>query len=90
MIHESFITAFDPKIDLNTFRTNFEKDGYDIFDYIDMEDLYVVNDDLTLFSTNQTSVVNELKNLNETDILSKIVNITKVMKDGGEDQEILE
>ncbi len=50
-----------------------------------MENLYVVNANLTTFEKEISNAVPDLMDLNETDILKKIVNTTKLMREGETD-----
>jgi len=67
---------------MSKFKDNGE--GFNFYDYLNQEDMYITNANLTLYNEVITKEVPALKNLNETDILKKVLEVNKMMTDGGD------
>lgn len=80
-LKENFLTVKDAKHNLINFLTKIGPKGMNPYDRLDKENIYVVNANLTFFNIDISNTVNELLNLNETDTLKKMVNVTKLMGD---------
>lgn len=66
MLHQNFLTSFEPKVNLSEYVSKLSEDGFNPYDYINQEDMEFTNANLTLYSKNVTNVVNSLKDLDET------------------------
>ena len=80
-VHQLFLTVNDSKIDLDNFHVNLEKKGLNPYELLDKEELYRVNANLTFYAEDISNAVPELLNLNETDIIKKLVNVSKLISE---------
>lgn len=63
-IHQNFLTMNNAKIDLDLFDVKMKASGYNPYDFLDFEDLYKVNANLTFYDKPIDNVVQELIDLN--------------------------
>ncbi len=49
MVFSNFLTINNPKVNLDEFRTYMKEEGFNPYDYIDQENLFIVNANLTFF-----------------------------------------
>lgn len=80
-VYENFLTMTHSKLNLIEFKTKLEDKGLNPYTYLDKENLFKTNANLTLFNVEISNTVKELQDLNETDIIEKMVNVTKMMND---------
>lgn len=86
MLHQSFIIANKAKINLENFNLKHESYGIDFYKFMDKEELYKTNAQLTFYMNQLDNTVGELLNLDETSILKNMINVSKYIK-GGENPE---
>lgn len=63
-VHQNFLTMNNSKIDLDIFEVKMKPIGYNPYDFLDFEDLYKVNANLTFYEKPLDNVVQELIDLN--------------------------
>ena len=80
-IHQNFITINDSNVNLDIFDLVLRKEGLNPYTYLFGEDLYIVNSNLTLFINPISNAVPDLLDLNKTDIVGRMFNTSKLIKD---------
>lgn len=86
-LKENFLTVQHAKHNLINFMTKIRPDGINPYKRLDLENIYKVNSNLTYFGVEISNTVGELLNLNETNTLKKMVNVTKLMGDDKSSQD---
>ena len=87
-LYQNFLTINEPKLNLETFHIKFQSSGINFYTHFNKEKLFTVNSFLDLYIDGDIdNTINELKDMNETDILDKIVDTTKLIKEGKEGPE---
>ena len=89
-LKENFLTVQHAKHNLINFMTKIRPDGMNPYKRLDLENIYKVNSNLTYFGVEISNTVGELLNLNETDTLKKMVNVTKLMGDDKSSQDSMQ
>lgn len=87
-LYQNFLTINEPKINLEAFHIKYKTKGLNLYKNFNKEKLFQVNSFLTLYKDGDVdNTINELKDMNETEILDKIVDTTKLIKEGKEGPE---
>lgn len=80
LLFQNFLTMNKARVDLSLFRTDIAKEGLNPYDKLDAVNLFAINANLTLFTKQISNAVGELLYLNETNVLAKVVQTSKLMK----------
>ena len=78
MVFQNFLTVHDPSINLDEYKLKIDEKGFDPYKSLDMENMYVTNSNLTLFTKEITNLVPDLLYLNETKIMEDMVKTGKL------------
>lgn len=89
-LHQNFLTTNTAKIDLDEFKLKLHEKGLNPYDFLDKQDIYKVNANLTFFEKEISNAVPELQDLNETSIMNKLVDVTKLIADDNKNMESVE
>ena len=81
MVSETFLTLNHARHNLIEYTTRLSTEGLNPYKFLNRENIYAVNANLTFYMNSISNVVNELLNLNETNILKSIVDTAKLMKE---------
>jgi hypothetical protein len=81
MVFQNFINMNKAKIRLDVFNLRNDDYGINLYDHLDMEELYKTNSQLTFFMKPLNNTVGDLLNLDETVILKQMVTVSKYIKD---------
>ena len=87
-LHQLFITVNESELDLDDFNLVLKKDGLNPYILLNKIDIYKTNANLTLFLNPISNAVPELLDLNKTDIIEKIFNTTKLMKEKNGEEDM--
>ena len=81
MVFQNFINMNKAKIRLDVFNIRNDDYGVNLYDHLDMEQIYKTNAQLTFFMKPLNNTVGDLLNLDETVILKQMVTVSKYIKD---------
>jgi hypothetical protein len=88
LLYQYFIPINDSSVDLDEFQLILREEG--INPYLNWEnvDMYIINANLTLYDNPVSNAVADLLDLNKTNIVDKMFNTGKLMKEDGNEKDI--
>jgi hypothetical protein len=89
MLYQFFINANKAKINLDRFDMKPERYGINLYEFLEKEDLYKVNAQLSFFAKPLDNTVGELLNLDETSILEHMITVSKYIKDNEQPEDMV-
>lgn len=89
MVFQVFINMNKAKINFDNFNIKNRDYGIDLYQFLDQEELYKTNSQLTFFMKPLNNTVGELLNLDETVILKHMVTVSKYIKDNEQPEDMV-
>lgn len=83
-IHQYFLTVNESNLDLDDFIVVLKETGLNPYKLLNKEEIYKTNANLTLFNKEISNAVPDLLDLNKTDIIERMFNTTKLIKEKGD------
>ena len=89
MLHQIFINTNKAKIKLDVYKIKNQNYGINYYDYLDKEELYKTNAQLSFYMKPLDNTVGELLNMDETSILEHMITVSKYIKDNQQPEDMV-